>query len=75
MANDFFTCDSNRTFCLLKWVEAGMIGMNTGTASSAELVFGGIKESGYGKEAGKDAAINEHLILKTDMLKKLVCEI
>ena len=45
-----------------------MIGMNTGNASAAETPFGGIKESGYGKESGKDVAINEYMITKTGTL-------
>lgn len=36
-----------------------------GNASAAESPFGGIKESGFGKESGKDVAINEYLITKT----------
>ena len=39
-----------------------------GNSSAAESPFGGIKESGYGKEAGKDVAIEEYLITKTGTL-------
>lgn len=52
LASYFFTKDIDRTWRLLENLEAGMIGMNTGNASAAESPFGGIKESGYGKESG-----------------------
>jgi acyl-CoA reductase-like NAD-dependent aldehyde dehydrogenase len=45
-----------------------MIGLNTGNSSAAESLFGGIKESGYGKESGKDVAVREYLIKKTGTL-------
>ncbi|KAJ8061268.1 hypothetical protein OCU04_010333 [Sclerotinia nivalis] len=65
LASYFFTKNIDRTWRLLENLEAGMIGMNTGSSSAAESPFGGIKESGYGKESGKDVAINEYLITKT----------
>ena len=88
LASYFFTKNVDRTWRLLENLEAGMIGMNTGTSpclrvnleslvlntcytgnsSAAESPFGGIKESGYGKESGKDVAVNEYLITKTGTL-------
>ncbi|KAH8688796.1 Aldehyde/histidinol dehydrogenase [Talaromyces proteolyticus] len=68
LASYFFTKNVDRTWRLLENLQAGMIGMNTGNSSAAESPFGGIKESGYGKEAGKDVAIEEYLISKTGTL-------
>ncbi|RMJ26005.1 succinate-semialdehyde dehydrogenase [Aspergillus sp. HF37] len=68
LASYFFTKDADRTWRLLESLEAGIIGMNTGNSSGAESPFGGIKESGYGKEAGKDVAVEEYLIQKTGTL-------
>ncbi|KAK3681240.1 succinate-semialdehyde dehydrogenase [Podospora appendiculata] len=65
LASYFFTKDVDRTWRLLENLEAGMIGMNTGNVSAAESPFGGLKLSGYGKESGKDVAIEEYLVSKT----------
>lgn len=39
-----------------------------GNSSAAEVPFGGIKHSGYGKEAGKDVAVSEYMITKSGTL-------
>ncbi|KAK2805612.1 hypothetical protein FQN50_006127 [Emmonsiellopsis sp. PD_5] len=65
LASYAFTKDVDRMWRMLENLEAGMIGMNTGNSSAAESPFGGIKESGYGKESGKDVAVAEYLITKT----------
>lgn len=68
LASYYFTKNIDRTWRLLENLEAGMIGMNTGNSSAAESPFGGIKESGYGKESGKDVAVAEYLVTKTGTL-------
>jgi hypothetical protein len=71
MPPDFFTKNIDRTWRLLENLEAGMIGMNTGNSSAAETPFGGIKESGYGKESGKDVAVAEYMV-SMELSHKLV---
>ncbi|KAK5955315.1 hypothetical protein OHC33_003997 [Knufia fluminis] len=65
LASYAFTKNVDRMWRMLENLEAGMIGLNTGNSSAAESPFGGIKESGYGKESGKDVAVREYLIEKT----------
>ncbi|KAF2996117.1 hypothetical protein E8E14_001953 [Neopestalotiopsis sp. 37M] len=68
LASYVFTKDVNRLWRLFENLEAGMIGLNTGSCSAAETPFGGIKDSGAGKESGKDIAINEFMITKAGTL-------
>lgn len=42
-----------------------MIFQNSGNSSATEAPFGGMKDSGWGKESGKDVAVNEFMITKT----------
>ncbi|KJR87255.1 succinate-semialdehyde dehydrogenase [Sporothrix schenckii 1099-18] len=68
LASYVFSKNVDRLWRMFENLEAGMIGLNTGNASATEAPFGGIKDSGVGKESGKDVAVNEFLITKTGTL-------
>jgi len=53
LAGYFFTRDLNRVFRVAEALECGMVGVNTGLISTAEVPFGGIKSSGLGREGSK----------------------
>ncbi|MEH3038183.1 MAG: NAD-dependent succinate-semialdehyde dehydrogenase [Sphingomonas adhaesiva] len=50
-----FTASLKNADLLTRRVEAGMLWVNTPAAGTAELPFGGIKDSGYGTEGGPEA--------------------
>lgn len=53
LAGYFFSKDINRILRVARKLECGMVGVNTGLISAAESPFGGIKESGFGREGSK----------------------
>lgn len=55
-----YTQDLNRALRLGERLETGMIGMNTGLVSNAAAPFGGVKQSGLGREGGAEG-IYEYL--------------
>lgn len=55
-----FTRDVGRVMRLAEQVEAGMLGVNRGLVSDASAPFGGVKQSGLGREGG-EAGIEEYL--------------
>ncbi len=55
LAGYAFTKSLANADLLTRRVEVGMLFINTPAASSAELPFGGIKDSGYGTEGGPEA--------------------
>jgi succinate-semialdehyde dehydrogenase/glutarate-semialdehyde dehydrogenase len=50
LAGYFFSKDISRVLRVANKLNVGMVGVNTGKISAAEAPFGGVKESGYGKE-------------------------
>jgi succinate-semialdehyde dehydrogenase/glutarate-semialdehyde dehydrogenase len=71
MANDtefglacyFYTRDIGRVWRVGEALEYGMVGINEGIISAAEAPFGGVKESGIGRE-GSSHGIEEYVELK-----------
>ena len=59
-----FTRDIDRAWRVAEGLETGMVGMNNGIVSTETAPFGGIKESGLGRE-GSRHGIDEFLEMKT----------
>lgn len=57
------TENTNRSFRLMEALEYGIIGINDVFPATAEAPFGGIKESGLGKEGGREG-IQEFVEMK-----------
>jgi succinate-semialdehyde dehydrogenase/glutarate-semialdehyde dehydrogenase len=49
-----FTRDLSRAFRLMEQVEAGMISINDGLPTTSNAPFGGVKQSGWGRELGSE---------------------
>nr|WP_316642288.1 NAD-dependent succinate-semialdehyde dehydrogenase [uncultured Roseateles sp.] len=53
LAAYFYSRDLGRAMRVSEQLEAGMVGVNTGLISTAEAPFGGVKQSGLGREGSK----------------------
>jgi succinate-semialdehyde dehydrogenase/glutarate-semialdehyde dehydrogenase len=62
-----FTADLARAHRLIDSIETGMLGINVGVVSNASAPFGGIKQSGLGREGGSEG-IGEYLETKYTLL-------
>ncbi|MDA4231010.1 aldehyde dehydrogenase family protein, partial [Escherichia coli] len=63
LASYFFSRDIGRIWRVAEQLEYGMVGINTGLISNEVAPFGGIKQSGLGRE-GSVYGIDEYLELK-----------
>jgi succinate-semialdehyde dehydrogenase/glutarate-semialdehyde dehydrogenase len=58
-----YTRDLGRAFRVCEGIETGMIGLNQGVVSNSAAPFGGVKQSGFGREGGFEG-IGEYLETK-----------
>lgn len=63
LASYFFSRDLGRVWRVAEALEYGMVGINTGLISNEIAPFGGVKESGQGREGSK-YGIEEYLEIK-----------
>ncbi|MCJ1357880.1 MAG: succinate semialdehyde dehydrogenase NADP+ linked [Icmadophila ericetorum] len=64
LAGYFFSRDLQRVYRVAEALEVGMVGVNTGIISDPAAPFGGVKESGFGREGSK-YGIAEYQVTKT----------
>ncbi|MGO9744015.1 MAG: NAD-dependent succinate-semialdehyde dehydrogenase [Roseiarcus sp.] len=63
LASYFYARDIGRVWRVAEGLEYGMVGINEGIISTAEAPFGGVKESGLGRE-GSRHGVEEYLEMK-----------
>jgi succinate-semialdehyde dehydrogenase/glutarate-semialdehyde dehydrogenase len=63
LASYFYSRDIGRIFRVAEALEYGMVGINTGLISTAEVPFGGVKQSGLGREGARQG-IDDYLETK-----------
>lgn len=64
LASYFYTENLRRAWRVAEQLEFGMVGLNTGSVSMEVAPFGGVKQSGLGRE-GAEVGIDEYLELKS----------
>ncbi len=64
LASFVFTRDLDRAMRVARALENGIVGVNAGMVSTPVAPFGGVKQSGYGRE-GSVHGIDEYLDIKT----------
>ncbi len=63
LAAYFYSRDIGRVMRVAERLEAGIVGVNTGLISTAEAPFGGVKQSGLGREGSK-YGLDDYLEIK-----------
>ncbi|MCA9692968.1 MAG: NAD-dependent succinate-semialdehyde dehydrogenase, partial [Myxococcales bacterium] len=68
LASYLFTRDLGRAFRVSEALEYGMVAVNSGALSTVEAPFGGVKQSGIGRE-GSRHGIDEYLEIKYTLMR------
>lgn len=63
LASYFYSRDIGRIWRVAQALESGMVGINTGLISTEVAPFGGVKQSGLGREGSK-YGIDDYLVIK-----------
>ncbi|WP_034295115.1 NADP-dependent succinate-semialdehyde dehydrogenase [Herbaspirillum sp. RV1423] len=63
LASYFYSRDIGRIWRIAEGLESGMVGINTGLISNEVAPFGGVKQSGLGRE-GSHYGIDDYLVIK-----------
>ena len=74
----FYACDLGRVFRVAEALEYGMVGINTGLIATEVAPFGGVKESGIGREGsrhGMEEFVEMKAMLVAGLSTKLSCDL
>jgi succinate-semialdehyde dehydrogenase/glutarate-semialdehyde dehydrogenase len=63
LASYFYSRDIGRVWRIAEGLESGMVGINTGLISNEVAPFGGVKQSGLGREGSK-YGMDDYLVIK-----------
>jgi succinate-semialdehyde dehydrogenase/glutarate-semialdehyde dehydrogenase len=63
LASYFYSRDIGRIWRVAEGLECGMVGINTGLVSNEVAPFGGVKQSGMGRE-GSHYGLDDYLVIK-----------
>ncbi|MFL6673870.1 MAG: NADP-dependent succinate-semialdehyde dehydrogenase [Massilia sp.] len=63
LASYFYSRDIGRVWRVAEAIETGMVGVNTGLISTEVAPFGGVKQSGLGRE-GSQYGMDDYLVIK-----------
>lgn len=64
LASYVFSNNLNTVWYMSEYLETGMVSVNTGLFTDAALPFGGVKESGFGREGSK-YGVDDYTVIKS----------